>query len=255
LQPYRAGGRHYISQRALGGNRIGRIDEHRHAGRRGHQLTQELQPLARHLSTKKIDTCRVAPRPRKAGDKTELDWVFSGEEDDGNGLGRRLGRDCSRAAGGDDHGDPSFQQVGRQRWQSIVVALGPAVLDGHVLALNMFSVLVTLQVLAVFAEHERDMISARTKQALAAARERGVKLGGPNIAEAARLGAASNRVNADRFAANTLPIIREIQASGVSTLRGVARALTARGIPSARGTSWSPVAVSNIIKRSREGTT
>jgi DNA invertase Pin-like site-specific DNA recombinase len=113
----------------------------------------------------------------------------------------------------------------------------------------------TLQVLAVFAEHERDMISARTKQALAAARERGVKLGGPNIAEAARLGAASNRVNADRFAANTLPIIREIQASGVSTLRGVARALTARGIPSARGTSWSPVAVSNIIKRSREGTT
>jgi DNA invertase Pin-like site-specific DNA recombinase len=110
----------------------------------------------------------------------------------------------------------------------------------------------TLQVLAVFAEHERDMISARTKQALAAARERGVKLGGPNIAEAAKLGAASNRANADRFAANTLPIIHEIQASGVTTLRGIAHALNARGVRSARGTPWSPVAVSNIIKRSIE---
>ena len=80
----------------------------------------------------------------------------------------------------------------------------------------------------MFAEHERDQISARTKQALAAAKERGVKLGGPNIAEAARLGAAKNRTNADRFAVNTLPIIREIQASGVTSLRGVARALTAR---------------------------
>jgi DNA invertase Pin-like site-specific DNA recombinase len=107
----------------------------------------------------------------------------------------------------------------------------------------------TLQVLAVFAEHERDLISARTKQALAAARERGVKLGGPNIVQVAKLGAATNRANADRFAANTLPIIREIQASGVTTLRGIARALNARGVRSARGTPWSPVAVSNIIMR------
>ena len=106
--------------------------------------------------------------------------------------------------------------------------------------------------LAVFAERERELISARTKQALAAARVRGVKLGGPNIVEAAKLGATSNRVNADRFAANTLPLIREIQASGVTSLRGVARALNARGVRSARGTPWSPVAVSNIIKRSME---
>jgi len=111
----------------------------------------------------------------------------------------------------------------------------------------------TLQVLAVFAEHERDLISARTKAALAAAKQRGVKLGGPNIAEAAKLGAARNKTNADQFAANTLPVIREIQASGVTTLRGVARALTARGVPSARGTPWSPVAVSNVLKRSMEG--
>jgi DNA invertase Pin-like site-specific DNA recombinase len=107
----------------------------------------------------------------------------------------------------------------------------------------------TLQVLAVFAEHERDQISARTKQALAAAKARGMKLGGPNVADAAKIGAAKNKSNADQFAANTLPIIREIQANGVTSLRGIARVLTARGVPSARGTPWSPVAVSNILKR------
>jgi len=55
----------------------------------------------------------------------------------------------------------------------------------------------TLQVLAVFAEHERDQISARTKQALAAAKERGVKLGGPKLSQASALGVASNQAKAD----------------------------------------------------------
>jgi DNA invertase Pin-like site-specific DNA recombinase len=113
----------------------------------------------------------------------------------------------------------------------------------------------TLQVLAVFAEHERDLISARTKQALAAAKERGVQLGGPRRLEASALGVAANKANAERFAANVLPIIREIQTSGVTTLRGVARALNARGVPSARGAPWSVEAVSNIIKRSSAGST
>jgi DNA invertase Pin-like site-specific DNA recombinase len=108
----------------------------------------------------------------------------------------------------------------------------------------------TLQVMAVFAEYERDLISERTRRALAQAKERGTRLGGPKRLEASALGAAANRANAERFAANVIPIIREIQASGVSTLRGVARALNARGVPSARGVPWSPVAVSNILKRS-----
>ena len=68
------------------------------------------------------------------------------------------------------------------------------------------------------------------------------------------LGAAANKANADRFAANIIPIIREIQASGVTTLRGVARALNARGVPSARGAPWSEVAVTNILKRATNAT-
>jgi len=54
---------------------------------------------------------------------------------------------------------------------------------------------------------------------------------------------------ADAFAANVGPIIKEIQASGVSSLRGVARALTARGIRSPRGRDWSDVQVAAVLRR------
>jgi DNA invertase Pin-like site-specific DNA recombinase len=111
----------------------------------------------------------------------------------------------------------------------------------------------TIHILAAVAEHEREVISQRTKDALAQARKRlakqGKKLGNPNITDAAKAGAATNRENANRFAQNTLPIIGEIRANGVTSLRGIARVLAARGIPSARGMPWSPVAVSNILKR------
>ena len=45
--------------------------------------------------------------------------------------------------------------------------------------------------------------------------------------------------SADAFAANVRPIIREIQASRITSLRGVAKALTARGIKTARGGAGS----------------
>jgi DNA invertase Pin-like site-specific DNA recombinase len=111
-----------------------------------------------------------------------------------------------------------------------------------------------LQVLAVSAEYERDQISERTRRALAQAKQRGVQLGRPKRLEASALGVAANKANADRFSANIIPIIREIQASGVTTLRGVARALNARGVESARGAPWSPEAVSNILKRATNAT-
>jgi hypothetical protein len=54
---------------------------------------------------------------------------------------------------------------------------------------------------------------------------------------------------ADAFAANVLPIIRQIQDSGVQSFRGVARALTARGIKTARGGQWSAAQVSEVVNR------
>ena len=54
---------------------------------------------------------------------------------------------------------------------------------------------------------------------------------------------------ADTFAANVRPIIKEIQASGVSSMRGIARALSARGVKTARGGDWSDVQVAAVLRR------
>jgi len=63
-----------------------------------------------------------------------------------------------------------------------------------------------------------------SKAALAAAKARGVKLGGPKLKQAQR-GIASNKANADRFAANVVPVIEQIKASGATSLRAIAKAL------------------------------
>jgi DNA invertase Pin-like site-specific DNA recombinase len=106
-----------------------------------------------------------------------------------------------------------------------------------------------VQMMAVFAEMERDAISKRTKEALAAAKARGVTLGNPRLAEARAAVNAARQEAADAFAANVRPIIKEIQASGVTSLRGVAKALSARGIKTARGGEWTAVQVADILQR------
>jgi DNA invertase Pin-like site-specific DNA recombinase len=109
----------------------------------------------------------------------------------------------------------------------------------------------TVHILAAVAQHEREIISARTSAALKAAKARGRRLGNPKLAEARRHAAVAKKERADRYSANVLPVIREIQESGIKSLRGVARALAARGIPTARGGAWSPVQVSAILQRAR----
>jgi DNA invertase Pin-like site-specific DNA recombinase len=107
----------------------------------------------------------------------------------------------------------------------------------------------TVHILAAVAEHEREMISDRTKAALAAAKARGKKLGNPKLAEARKRAVQGNKSAAARYAANVLPVIREIRASGVQSLRGVARSLAARGIKTARGGEWTAVQVGDILRR------
>ena len=106
-----------------------------------------------------------------------------------------------------------------------------------------------LHIYAALAEQERKMISARTKAALAP--KVGMKVLGnrTNLAEAQAKGAVANAKDADDFAANVLPIIRQVQAGGASSLRAVADALNARNVRTARGGEWSAVTVSRIIAR------
>jgi DNA invertase Pin-like site-specific DNA recombinase len=106
-----------------------------------------------------------------------------------------------------------------------------------------------LHLFAALAEKERAMISSRTKAALAAAKARGVKLGGPKLPEARKVAVATVRSLADRHAANVLPVIREIQRSGAGSLRDVADALNARGISTARGGQWHAMTVRNVLAR------
>ncbi len=56
-------------------------------------------------------------------------------------------------------------------------------------------------------------------------------------------------MKAAQYAANVLPIIREIQMSGVSSYFGIAEALNARGVRTARGGRWHATTVRNLLVR------
>jgi DNA invertase Pin-like site-specific DNA recombinase len=105
-----------------------------------------------------------------------------------------------------------------------------------------------LHLYAAPAEKERALISARTTVALQAAKERGVVLGNPRLAEVRGKGVATNKAEADRFAANVLPIIEPMKAEGLS-LRKIAETLNARRTPTARGGTWASTQVGDILRR------
>jgi DNA invertase Pin-like site-specific DNA recombinase len=110
----------------------------------------------------------------------------------------------------------------------------------------------TVHILAAVAEHEREMISTRTKAALAAAKARGTKLGNPNgLSIEARtkgttVGVERRKAAAAARSADLIPVIAEIKASGRTSLRAIAAELDARGIPAPRGGKWTAPAVMRL---------
>lgn len=111
-----------------------------------------------------------------------------------------------------------------------------------------------LHILAAVAEQEGRAISERTRAALAEAKAQGRKLGWaiPSRRDeqrrAARTGANIGKLNADRFAANVMPLVNELVAGGMS-LRQVAVTLNERGVPTARGGKWQAATVRNVLAR------
>lgn len=111
----------------------------------------------------------------------------------------------------------------------------------------------TVHILASVAEHEAEMISTRTKLALAAAKRKGTVLGGDRgntqliYRKGNRASAKVRSENAERRAADLLPVITELRSAGAASLRQIAEKLNQRGIPTARGGEWSAVQVSRVI--------
>ena len=106
--------------------------------------------------------------------------------------------------------------------------------------------------MAVMAQAERKMISARTKAALEAAKARGTVLGGfrgkvptPEHVQAAT---EQRKARAAARGADLAPILAQLRAEGITSVSGLARALTEAGIPTARGGStWQPVQVQRVL--------
>jgi DNA invertase Pin-like site-specific DNA recombinase len=107
-------------------------------------------------------------------------------------------------------------------------------------------------IMAVVAQAERRMVSARTKAALQAAKARGVKLGGdrgnlPAVGDKGRaLSIAVRQRESEQRTHDLAPIVTDLRAHGASSLRQIAEGLNERGIPTARGGRWSAVQVQRL---------
>ena len=114
----------------------------------------------------------------------------------------------------------------------------------------------TIGIMALVAEQERQAISKRTKEALAVAKARGVRLGNPNGAAALRRagkGGVALReavsANAAAHAADLAPVVADIRAAGHVSLRAIAVVLNVRGMLTRRGGRWGVSNVGNLLAR------
>jgi DNA invertase Pin-like site-specific DNA recombinase len=102
----------------------------------------------------------------------------------------------------------------------------------------------TIQLLAVFAEHEREMISVRTKAALAAAKTRGTVLGNPRWQDG--LAKARMAKNPLQPAAQVVQMMTQHRDEGL-TLRAIADKLNGLGLRTPKGSIWYACTVRNAM--------
>ncbi|MDG4648025.1 recombinase family protein [Roseibacterium sp. SDUM158017] len=103
-----------------------------------------------------------------------------------------------------------------------------------------------LHIYASLAQQEREFISKRTKAALAAAKAKGQKLGGLRDTTAKRN--AALQLEAEKRARKVADVVQPLRAAGKS-LREIAEALNASGVPTARGGKWQASQVMRTLER------
>jgi len=108
----------------------------------------------------------------------------------------------------------------------------------------------TVHIIAALAEHEARLISVRTKEALGAAKRRGVRLGHPeNLTREAQLtGARAMRDKAIRETGQAAALASVLHQGGAS-LREIARRLNEAGHTTRTGKPWGPVQVARVLER------
>lgn len=103
-----------------------------------------------------------------------------------------------------------------------------------------------LHIYAALAEQERTFISERTRAALRAAKERGVKLGGARDKTMARNAAV--KAKADAEAQRVMKVIAPLRSAGQS-INVIADTLNDMGVPTSRGGRWTAKQVSRVLQR------
>lgn len=116
----------------------------------------------------------------------------------------------------------------------------------------------TVHILAAVAEHEAGLISTRTKSALAAAKARGVSLGGQRgskdrmaimAAKGTLQSAIVRKESSAKRRADLLPIIEELRLNGAMSLREIATGLNVADLTTARGAKWTATQVMRLVKQ------
>ncbi len=106
----------------------------------------------------------------------------------------------------------------------------------------------TIHILAAVAEEQRQRISDTTKEALLAAKKRGIQLG-----KNSELLAIANKKAADEFALKLCPILLRMRNRGITTVRAVAKELNKKGIATFHeGGKWHPSTVFALMNRLKQ---
>lgn len=108
----------------------------------------------------------------------------------------------------------------------------------------------SIGIIALLAQRERELISERTKAGLAVAKSRGARLGNPKPADSLIKASQAIQEKKGLFVIQIRKVIEEIQSTGVRSLSKIAECLNKRGEKTRRGGIWTATAVKRVIETS-----